>query len=317
MTDWMFQANPKLYDLLGAARRGFDDNWSMKVHRDKVAVGDRVFFFVSGAEAGIYVVGRVVSPVYAAAEESPFGQWKVDVEYEAILDPPLLRPLLTDPAAEPVLAAWAPFRGLQGTNFLVPEPVAERLDALLAGRLAPIIKQPGQGFDETAHAVDAAIKRHDARLREQMLELLKSIPPAAFEGVIKVLLEHLGYEDAEVRGKSGDGGVDVYAVLRLHGMTAVPTIVQAKRWAKHNVDGGTVRELRGALHVDEHGVVITTSHFTKDAIAEAAASGKTPIGLVDGPGLVDMLIEEGIGVQARAVPIRKLDPASLLGQDPN
>lgn len=47
MNDWMFQANPKLYDLLGAAGTGFDDNWSMKVHRNKVAVGDRVFFLIS------------------------------------------------------------------------------------------------------------------------------------------------------------------------------------------------------------------------------------------------------------------------------
>jgi len=314
MPDWMFQANPKLYDLLGAAKSGFDDNWSMKVHRDTVAVGDRVFFFVSGADAGIYVVGRVVSPVYSAAEEDQFGRWKVDVEYEAIVEPPLLRPVLIDRVGEPVLAAWAPFRGLQGTNFLVPDAVAVRLGELLAGRLKPIPKQPGQGFDETSHAVDTAIKRHDARLREQMLEFLKSMPPSAFEGVIKVLLEQLGYEDVDVRGKSGDGGVDVYAVLRLHGMTAVPTVVQAKRWTKHNVDGGVVRELRGALHVDEHGVVITTSRFTKDAIAEAASSGKSPIGLVDGPGLVDLLIDQGIGVQTRSVPIRKLDTAALLSQ---
>lgn len=267
---------------------------------------------LSGPEAGVYVVGRVVSPVYAASEEDEFGRWKVDVAYDAFIEPPLLRAGLTDPVREPVLADWAPFRGLQETNFLVPAAVAARLDQLLAGRLRPIPKHPGQGFDETAHAIDTAVKRHDARLREQMLEALKSIPPAAFEALVGALLERLGYEGAEVRGQSGDGGVDVYAVLRLHGMTSVPTIIQAKRWTKRNVDGGDVRELRGALHVDEHGVVITTGSFTQDARTEADAPGKAPIGLVDGPTLVDLLINEGIGVQTRSVPVRKLDLRALL-----
>ena len=138
-------------------------------------MGDRVFFYLSGPEAGIYAVGRVVSPVYAAPEEDEFGHWKVDVEYDAVVEPPLLRAGLTDPASEPVLAAWPPFRGLQGTNFPVPKAVAARLEQLLAGWLRPIRKQPGQGFDETAHAIDTAVKHHDARLREQMLEALKSI----------------------------------------------------------------------------------------------------------------------------------------------
>ena len=138
-------------------------------------MGDRVFFYLSGSGAGIYVVGRVVSPAYAAPDEDQFGRWKVDVEYDAFVEPPLLRAGLTDPASEPVLADWAPFRGLQGTNFLVPEAVAARLGQLLAGRLRPIRKRPGQGFDETAHAIDTAVKHHDARLREQMLEALKSI----------------------------------------------------------------------------------------------------------------------------------------------
>src|SRR4051812_32281791 len=103
MTAWMFQANPKLYDLLAAAKSGFDDNWSMKVHRDRVAVGDRVYFMVSGGAAGIYVVGRVVSPVYAAVEDNAFGHWRVDVEYEAFVDPPIFRSVLTDPVTEPTL----------------------------------------------------------------------------------------------------------------------------------------------------------------------------------------------------------------------
>lgn len=317
MPVWMFQANPKRYDLLSAARSGFDDHWSMNQHRGEVAVGDKVYFFISGPEAGIYLVGRVVSPVYESAEMDAFGRWKVDVGYEGFVEPPLLRPELLDVVHEPILAAYAPFKGQQRTNFILPADVARRLTEATEGRLVPVPRQAGQGFDETAHAVDVAIKRHDAAVAAQMLALLKEMDPSDFEIVIQRLLERLGYEDAEVRGKSGDGGVDVYAVLRLHGMTAVPTVVQAKRWTSGNVSGKVIRELRGALHVDEHGVVITTANFTPEAITEATAQGKAPVGMVDGPSLVQLLIENGIGVSTVSVPLRRLDPQALLNEHAN
>jgi restriction system protein len=93
------------------------------------------------------------------------------------------------------------------------------------------------------------------------------------------------------------------------------TVVQAKRWTSGNVSGKVIRELRGALHVDEHGVVITTANFTPEAVVEATAQGKAPVGMVDGPSLVQLLIENGLGVSTVSVPLRRLDPASLLAGD--
>lgn len=315
MTDWLFQANPKRYDLLAATDRGVEDDWSMNQNRDLVAVGDRVFFLVSGAQAGIYVTGRVVSPVYKKEQEDEFGRWKVDVEYLARVDPPALRAELLE-GSDRVLAAYQPFRGLQGTNYVMPVDVAEKLVELIRPRLKPLLRKNGRGFDETAHAVDVALKRHDAHLRQQTLEFLKTLSPENFEGVIRLLLERLGYEDALVTGRSGDGGIDVVATLRLHGVVVVPTVIQAKRWRDRNVSGGVVRELRGALKVGQHGVLITTSDFTKDARVEAAAPGKASIGLIDGMRFVDLLFEHGVGVESRLVPLRKLDTSVLLQLSP-
>lgn len=184
----------------------------------------------------------------------------------------------------------------------MPNPIANRVQDLIAPRLRPIRKPLGHGFDATLHEVSTALAKHQAAVRSEMLAFLRQMPPQSFEDLIRVLLEALGYEDAEIRGKSGDGGVDVTATLRLHGMASVPTVVQAERWARA-VPGDIVRQLRGALHVDEHGIAITTSTFTKDAVAEAGASGKAPIALVDGPEFVDLLIEQGIGVQKRPVSV--------------
>ena len=308
MTDWMFQANPKRYDLVAEAAKRFSDDWSMNQHRDKVRVGDRIFFFLSGSKAGIYVIGRVVSPVYEAAVPDDFGRWKVDVEYEALVDPPALRSELLQ---DPKLASYRPFAGLLATNFIMDSAISGRLDEVLSGRTRSIPKPIGSGFDSTIHALDEAIGKHQAQVRSQMLEFLQQMPPPAFEELIRVLLEAMGYEDAEVRGRTGDGGVDVTATLRLRGMTSVPTVIQAKRWAK-SVPGEIVQQLRGALHVDERGVVVTTATFTKAAVLEASAAGKSPIGLVDGQGLVGLLIEQGIGIKKRSVSVWRLDPDSLV-----
>ena len=70
-----------------------------------------------------------------------------------------------------------------------------------------------------------------------------------------------------------DGGVDAEAVLSLEGLTSVMTKVQGKRWA-HTVSPRVVRELRGALKVDERGLIVTTAEFTDEAIREAQAEAK-------------------------------------------
>jgi len=140
VTEWIFQANPKKYDLLAAAVSGADQRWSMKVHRQDVAVGDRVWFLVAGVQAGLYLVGTVTSPVYEIALDDGFGKWKVDVSYDAFVEPPLLRPELL---AVPELKAFHPLRGIMGTNFRVPEPIAAILNSLAKGRLKPIAGATG------------------------------------------------------------------------------------------------------------------------------------------------------------------------------
>jgi len=72
---------------------------------------DRVYFFISGPAAGVYVVAQVVSPVYESKEPDEFGKYKVDVEYTAFVDPYIPRSILTDAATEPILAAYVPFKG--------------------------------------------------------------------------------------------------------------------------------------------------------------------------------------------------------------
>ena len=73
--------------------------------------------------------------------------------------------------------------------------------------------------------------------------------------------------------------------------------------------------LRGTLGVDEHGVLITTGRFTKQAQTEAEAEGKKPIALIDGQMLVDLILthyneldeeyKELLQLRSREVPLRE------------
>jgi hypothetical protein len=172
----------------------------------------------------------------------------------------------------------------------------------------------GRGLFALATPTDplgGPIDQHNTQIRSRLRSALAEMDPQAFEHLIANLLNTLGFEDVEVTSYSGDGGIDVRAILTVGGVTDVRTAVQVKRWAK-NVPGRTVRELRGGLGPHERGLIITLSDFTPDARSEAQALDRTPITLLGGDQLLALLIENEIGVAARQVQILELDEASLL-----
>jgi len=145
--------------------------------------------------------------------------------------------------------------------------------------------------------------------REQLLDVLIGIPPAAFERLAQRILRESGFIQVEVTGRSGDGGIDGNGILRLGGLLSFHVSFQCKRW-QGPVGPATVREFRGAMmgRADK-GLILTTSTFTKDAIREAARDGAAAIDLVDGEQLAEMLKTLGLGVTTRQVEEVEVDPS--------
>ena len=135
---------------------------------------------------------------------------------------------------------------------------------------------------------------------DDLLEILRSIPPEAFERLCQRLLRESGFIQVEVTGKSGDGGIDGRGVVRIGGLLSFHVIFQCKRY-QGTVSSSTVRDFRGAMvgRADK-GLLITTGTFTKDAKAEAQRDGAPPIDLVDGEALAQKLKELGIGIEIRS-----------------
>ena len=147
-------------------------------------------------------------------------------------------------------------------------------------------------------------RQTQSTLRKRLMEMSAE----RFEGLIAELLLALGFEEdkIEITPFGNDGGVDVRGILNASDITEVNAAVQAKRW-KGNVHAPVVQALRGSLVVHEQGIIITTSKFSKGAIAEAQAPGKARISLVDGENLLNLLIEHGIGVTAEQHTVYSLD----------
>ncbi len=132
--------------------------------------------------------------------------------------------------------------------------------------------------------------------------------PFQFEFLIADLLKKIGYENVEVTKRSGDKGIDVTANLTMDGITDVKTVIQAKRFKKgNNIAGKIITQLRGSAEVDQRGLVITTSDFTKDAVSESKAQNKMPVSLVNCDKLLSLLLRYGVGVKKDNIALYSLD----------
>lgn len=132
--------------------------------------------------------------------------------------------------------------------------------------------------------------------KDRLLSILVEMSADAFERLSQRLLRESGFNQVEVTGRSGDGGIDGHGVVKLQGLLSFHVYFQCKRY-RNTVGSSVVRDFRGAMmgRADK-GLIITTGTFTRDAIAEATRDGATPIDLIDGPELMDRLKDLGLGV---------------------
>jgi restriction system protein len=125
-----------------------------------------------------------------------------------------------------------------------------------------------------------------------VLERLLELDAKEFEILVGALLAALGFEDPEVIGKAGDGGVDATGELNVANLAKIKVFVQAKRYKLGSkISSNTVKQLRQAIPFGGQGAFITTADFQSSATDVALEAGFPRIGLINGRQLVDLLIE--------------------------
>lgn len=133
--------------------------------------------------------------------------------------------------------------------------------------------------------------------RDMLLESLLNMPPSAFERLCQKLLRGSGFDEVEVTGRPGDGGIDGRGLIRLAGLISFSVVFQCKRYAG-SVGPGEVQAFQGAVQGQaDRGMFLTTGTFTRSARQAAIRPGAVPIDLIDGKLLLDKLKELRLGVK--------------------
>lgn len=164
--------------------------------------------------------------------------------------------------------------------------------------------------------IDQAWSEIRSKLAQDLLSQIKTCSPRFFEQLVVDLLVKLGYgeftkkislNNPTVTKQSGDGGIDGIVPQDKLGLDNV--FIQAKRWDKGTVSVGEVQKFAGALDgvKASKGVFITTSGFSKDALAFPNKTTKNII-LVDGEKLANLMIDHNVGVSpTRTYEIKRVD----------
>lgn len=108
MANWIFQGNPNRFEVMALLEAQEPiDAWSITRHIGDLKPGDRAALWVSGAKAGIYVLGVVTAPPF---EEVAGDGWPEDDQGSVMtFASVLLDDFLTDPITKAELAADARF----------------------------------------------------------------------------------------------------------------------------------------------------------------------------------------------------------------
>ena len=162
--------------------------------------------------------------------------------------------------------------------------------------------------EEQIESIHAQLKRD---LAAEVLTRIAASPPDFFERLVVELLLRMGYggsrQDAgRAIGRSGDGGIDGIINEDRLGLDSI--YLQAKRW-ENPVGRPEIQKFAGALaeHRAKKGVFITTSSFTKEALA-SATKHDARIVLIDGEKLATLMIDHGLGVTlAASYEVKRID----------
>jgi predicted RNA-binding protein with PUA-like domain len=144
---WIFQANPKYYDIDSALKQLSEQTWLAPQFHKQIQVGDTAYIWRSGQSAGIIAVSSVLSrpaEMFAAAGEDQFNldtekfagkKMRVRLHIDRVLVTPILREQLK---SDPVLSSLTVLSFANATNFRVYQNQAEALEELIAKDESPI-----------------------------------------------------------------------------------------------------------------------------------------------------------------------------------
>lgn len=174
----------------------------------------------------------------------------------------------------------------------------------------PILKRPAVA-KKSASKKDrkelAELRQHYeaylVQFRNRVLDELRRLGPKQFERFCRNLLGAYGFRNVKVTRFIRDGGIDGYGRLKV-GFDYFNVAFQCKRRTRGNVGRPEISQFRGDIQGQyEMGVFFTTAKFTPEAKGYSLRRGAVPITLIDGPTILEIMLEKNFGVEAEQLPV--------------
>jgi restriction system protein len=199
------------------------------------------------------------------------------------------------------------------TYFPLPESTkfaanATKVDGASAGkteanRHAVAAKPEVSRLSTIERSLWAVHKQYLDHFKLKILQELKRMTPSEFEVFGMELLDGYGFNETRVTSVSRDGGIDGHGRLKV-GLAHLNVAFQCKRWKTTTIQCPEIDRFRGAAQGSyEQGIFFTTSTFSSGAIDASVKPGAIPIVLIDGPAIVDLMIQKKIRVESSMMEI--------------
>ena len=115
---WIFQCNPKVYDIINEWKNLEHETWRVTAHKNEIKKGDKVIIWVVGKDSGCNGLCTITSEVLS----DDTGSWvEMDIDYN-LTDSPVSKSILDN------TEAFDNRRNSQGTNF---KATKEQYDIIL------------------------------------------------------------------------------------------------------------------------------------------------------------------------------------------
>lgn len=150
---------------------------------------------------------------------------------------------------------------------------------------------------EEIHEEEEQVSQED-QWKQKLTAALKDFSPQKFELFARSLVNAMGVDIDERIGIKyiADGGLDGFGYITSDDFRTTRVAIQAKRW-EGKVSSPEIDKFRGAMDKfnAEFGIFITTSDFTRDAIA-ASREGTRVITLINGDKIADLVAQHELYV---------------------
>lgn len=151
--------------------------------------------------------------------------------------------------------------------------------------------------------IPALLEEKNEKTKLELREAIKRLSWEEFEdSFLESVLEGLGFRDIQLTKMTRDGGKDAICTYQ-KSLFKSQALVSAKHWKTTSVGVAEVQRVRGITGDFDCAIIITSSKFTKDSIAEASKiHNQRSVLLIDMDYLVELCFQNKIGVKNLVVP---------------